>query len=131
MPRGKARRTMALIQASRTILEEIQPASVRAVCYRLFAAGLLDSMRKTETNRVSVQLTWASLPASRRARQFDMRYCNRQRQKLGDERVNATILVEKPGHFLTAREPDNPSVHRQVRVEFPTRAQKSEAVCVQ
>lgn len=59
MPRGKARRTVELIDASRAILEDIQPASVRAVCYRLFAAGLLDSMKKTETNRVSVQLTWA------------------------------------------------------------------------
>lgn len=41
------------------ILAEIQPASVRAVCYRLFTLGLIDSMAKSETNRVSSQLTWA------------------------------------------------------------------------
>lgn len=31
--RGKARRTVELIKASLEILDEIQPASVRAVCY--------------------------------------------------------------------------------------------------
>ena len=37
----------------------IQPASVRAVCYQLFTRGLIDSMAKTNTNRVSTQLVWA------------------------------------------------------------------------
>lgn len=59
MGRGKARETVALIAAASDILQEIQPASVRAVCYRLFILGLLDDMSKGSTNKVSTQLTWA------------------------------------------------------------------------
>ena len=59
MGRGKSRKTLDLIDAAYTILAEIQPASVRAVCYRLFTLNILDSMSKSETNRVSTQLTWA------------------------------------------------------------------------
>lgn len=51
--RGKAQKTLALINAAVRILEEIHPASIRAVCYRLFAEGLIPSMEKTNTNRVS------------------------------------------------------------------------------
>jgi hypothetical protein len=59
MGRGKSQRSLALVGAARAILAEIQPATVRAVCYRLFVAGLIDSMEKRNTSRVSVQLTWA------------------------------------------------------------------------
>ena len=59
MGRGKSRQTLALIAAASRILEEIQPASIRAVCYRLFTIGVLSSMKKSETNKVSAQLTWA------------------------------------------------------------------------
>jgi hypothetical protein len=57
MGRGKSRRSLELIEASLEILAEIQPATVRAVCYRLFTRGLISSMARTETNRVSRQLT--------------------------------------------------------------------------
>jgi hypothetical protein len=57
--RGKSQRSLELVKAARTILEEIQPASVRAVCYRLFTLKLIANMSKGETNRVSTQLTWA------------------------------------------------------------------------
>jgi hypothetical protein len=57
--RGKSRRSLELIEASIEILREIQPASVRAVCYRLFAEGFIDSMAKSETNKVGRQLTYA------------------------------------------------------------------------
>lgn len=57
--RGKSPRSLALIEAIRTSLAEIQPASVRAVCYRLFVLKLIASMVKSETNRVSTLLTWA------------------------------------------------------------------------
>ncbi len=57
--RGKSKRTLDLIDAAYSILQEIQPASVRAVCYRLFALGVIESMAKGETNKVSTQLTWA------------------------------------------------------------------------
>ena len=50
---------MALITAAIEILREIQPASVRAVCYRLFVQGLIPSMSKNHTNSVSTQLVWA------------------------------------------------------------------------
>ena len=59
MGRGKSRRSLEIIDAADEILAEIQPASVRAVCYRLFALGLIESMAKGETNKVSKQLTWA------------------------------------------------------------------------
>ena len=57
--RGKSLRNLALIKAARAILTEIKPASIRAVCYRLFTMKLITSMAKGETNRVSEQLTWA------------------------------------------------------------------------
>lgn len=57
--RGKSPRNLELIEAARKILAEIQPATVRAVCYVLFTMELIRSMAKSETNRVSTQLTWA------------------------------------------------------------------------
>jgi hypothetical protein len=57
--RGKSSRSLVLIEAASTILREIQPASIRAVCYRLFTTGHIASMAKSQTNRVSAQLTWA------------------------------------------------------------------------
>jgi hypothetical protein len=57
--RGKAAKSLQLIEACRDILREIQPASVRAVCYQLFVRGLLPDMSKASTARVSTQLTWA------------------------------------------------------------------------
>lgn len=57
--RGKSAKSIELIAAAYSILEEIQPASVRAVCYRLFVLKLITSMSKNETAKVSKQLTWA------------------------------------------------------------------------
>ncbi len=57
--RGKARKNLELIVAAYDILAEIRPASVRAVCYKLFTLGLIESMEKRCTDRVSIQLTWA------------------------------------------------------------------------
>jgi hypothetical protein len=57
--RGKSRRSLDLIAAATAILEEIQPATVRAVCYRLFTLSLIGDMSKASTNKVSTQLTWA------------------------------------------------------------------------
>jgi len=57
--RGKAQKTITLIDAAIRILEEIQPASIRAVCYRLFVEGLIPSMDKAHTNTVSRNLVWA------------------------------------------------------------------------
>ncbi|OGA72974.1 MAG: hypothetical protein A3G81_22520 [Betaproteobacteria bacterium RIFCSPLOWO2_12_FULL_65_14] len=57
--RGKAQKTLALIAAAARILEEIQPASIRAVCYRLFTEGLIKSMEKSNTNTVSRLLVGA------------------------------------------------------------------------
>ena len=41
MPKGKTQRNLDLIDAAYTILETMQPASVRAVCYQLFTRGLI------------------------------------------------------------------------------------------
>lgn len=59
MPRGKATRSLEMVAAAREILAEIQPASVRAVCYRLFVRGLLRGMSKGEVARAGTQLLWA------------------------------------------------------------------------
>ncbi|WP_368620539.1 hypothetical protein [Paraburkholderia sp. BR13444] len=53
MGRGMHHATRERLDAAIEILAEIQPATVRAVCYRLFTAGLLASMGKSHTNRVS------------------------------------------------------------------------------
>lgn len=57
--RGKSRAMLDLIEASHKILAEIQPATVRAVCYRLFTLGLIPDMSKASTNKVSRQLVYA------------------------------------------------------------------------
>lgn len=57
--RGKSTKSIVLVAVARRILEEIQPATVRAVCYRLFVAGLIPSMEKKNTNAVGTQLVWA------------------------------------------------------------------------
>ena len=49
MGRGKSKKTIELIDAAWEILVEIQSASVRAVCYRLFTIGTSASMSKTRT----------------------------------------------------------------------------------
>ena len=59
MGRGKHQSSLALIEASKRILAEIQPATVRAVCYQLFVAKIIPNMSKNSTARVSKQLTWA------------------------------------------------------------------------
>jgi hypothetical protein len=59
MGRGKAQHSLDLIDAAHDILSEIQPASIRAVCYRLFTRGVISNMSKANTNKVSTQLTWA------------------------------------------------------------------------
>ena len=59
MPRGKTLKSLTLIDASAEILREIQPATVRAVCYRLFILNLIPDMSKNSTNRVGTQLVYA------------------------------------------------------------------------
>ena len=59
MPHGLADKTLALIDASISILNEIHPASVRAVCYRLFVQGMIASMEKGQTDKISRALTIA------------------------------------------------------------------------
>ena len=59
MRRGKSQASKRLIEASHQILKEIQPASVRAVCYRLFTMGIIPNMSKGSTGKVSTQLVYA------------------------------------------------------------------------
>jgi hypothetical protein len=59
MGRGKSESSLRLVEAAHDILSEIHPATVRAVCYQLFIQGLIDSMSKANTNKVSTQLVWA------------------------------------------------------------------------
>ena len=57
--RGKGEKSLALIKAIKEILEEIQPTSVRAVCYRLFVRKLIKSMAKNEVTKTGRQLVYA------------------------------------------------------------------------
>jgi hypothetical protein len=57
--RGKSAKSLEIINASIRILEEIQPASVRAVCYRLFIEKLIPNMGKNSTGAVGKQLVYA------------------------------------------------------------------------
>ena len=57
--RGKSKASLELIAAAIRILEEIQPATVRAVCYRLFIEKLIPCMTKANTDKVSKQLVYA------------------------------------------------------------------------
>ena len=57
--RGKSQASKYLIEVSYQILAEIQPASVRAVCYRLFTMGMITNMSKGSTGKVSKQLVYA------------------------------------------------------------------------
>lgn len=59
MPRGKSEKSMELIRAARDVLEEIEPASVRGVCYKLFTLGFIPSMEKSHVKRVGEQIKWA------------------------------------------------------------------------
>jgi hypothetical protein len=55
--RGKGKATLDLIAEIKRVLEQIQPASVRAVCYRLFVQKLISDMSKV--GRVGGQLVYA------------------------------------------------------------------------
>ena len=57
--RGKSAKSLQLIKLSKEILEEIKPANVRAVCYRLFVGGATPDMSKNVTDRISTLLVWA------------------------------------------------------------------------
>jgi hypothetical protein len=57
--RGRARKTVDLIEACLEILGTEQPTTVRAVAYRLFTRGLIKNMGKNETSKVSRVLTGA------------------------------------------------------------------------
>jgi hypothetical protein len=48
-----------LIRVSYEILEQIQPASVRSVCYQLFNRGIISGMTTGETQKVSRLLVYA------------------------------------------------------------------------
>ncbi|MBA3884583.1 MAG: hypothetical protein H0X67_02485 [Acidobacteria bacterium] len=57
--RGRGRKTVEFRDRAAEILETIQPATVRAVAYKLFSEGLIPNMSKSSTARVSRILTGA------------------------------------------------------------------------
>ena len=57
--RGRSRASIRLIQAARDFLREAHPTTVRGVCYHLFVVGVIPSMAKAQTGRVSRLLTAA------------------------------------------------------------------------
>lgn len=59
LPRGKSSKNLDLINAAYHILENIQPTTVRSVCYKLFTQGFIEDMSVRSTQRVSVQLVYA------------------------------------------------------------------------
>jgi hypothetical protein len=54
--RGPGKKTIEIRKAIEEILEDIQPASVRAVCYQLFVRKLIPDMAKNATNMVGTHL---------------------------------------------------------------------------
>ena len=58
-PRGKSSQNLAMINAAYRILQDIQPTTVRSVCYKLFTQGFIPDMSVKSTQRVSVQLVYA------------------------------------------------------------------------
>jgi hypothetical protein len=59
MGRGRSEKSIALVETAREILAEIQPCSVRSVCYQCFIRGVISGMDKANTNRVGALLTRA------------------------------------------------------------------------
>jgi hypothetical protein len=57
--RGRSRATLELLEACQKIIEDVQPITVRGVCYRLFVAGLIDSMATKNTQKISRLLVQA------------------------------------------------------------------------
>src|SRR4030095_5573870 len=57
--RGRAKATVDLIATSIKIIEQVQPVSVRGVCYKLFVAGHIDSMAVKNTHKISRLLVQA------------------------------------------------------------------------
>jgi len=57
--RGKSAKSLILIESAIRILKEIQPCSIRAVCYRLFTEKLIHDMGKKSTGAVGAQLVFA------------------------------------------------------------------------
>ncbi len=57
--RGKSQASIDLVAAAIRILSEIQPASVRACCYKLFVEKRIPDMSKVSTDKVSGLLVWA------------------------------------------------------------------------
>ena len=59
MGRGLAQKTLDLRDLCRAILDEIHPATVRAVCYRLFVLKAIPDMSTNSTAKISRILTRA------------------------------------------------------------------------
>jgi hypothetical protein len=57
--RGRAKATLDLIDTCSEIIEQVQPITVRGVCYRLFVVGVIDSMAVKNTQKISRLLTQA------------------------------------------------------------------------
>ena len=57
--RGKSQASISMIAAAVKILTEIQPTTVRSVCYQIFIQKLIDKMSKANTDRVSKLLVYA------------------------------------------------------------------------
>jgi len=57
--RGRSKATLDLIATCSEIIEQVQPITVRGVCYRLFVAGHIDSMATKNTQKISRLLVQA------------------------------------------------------------------------
>src|SRR5262245_59876766 len=57
--RGMAAKSLALIDAMHSAAKAARPITVRGIVYKLFTAGLIPSMDRGETNKVSRLLTQA------------------------------------------------------------------------
>src|SRR5437016_4341185 len=57
--RGRSKATVDLIATCSEIIKQVQPITVRGVCYRLFVGGHIESMATKNTQKISRLLTQA------------------------------------------------------------------------
>jgi hypothetical protein len=83
--RGRSTATLELIATCSKIIEQVQPITVRGVCYRLFVAGLIDSMAAKNTQKISRLLVqareqgvipWESIVDESRSMEGDGRFAD-------------------------------------------------------
>ena len=98
MGRGKSRQSVELIRAAREILEAIQPASVRAVCYQLFNQKLIAESEQLMKEHFE-------LLAKKNATAFDVQHVEEQAEFLKRMIEDLLTSAREPRYVVAAHQP--------------------------